>query len=63
MLRLNLFTYHDLKAWLNEPYQTPPEVPRVGQLALPLPGLRKPNARRAKGTSSQNLADPVHQAT
>ena len=34
MLRLNLFTYRDLRAWLNEPYETPPEIPRPEQLNL-----------------------------
>ena len=34
MLRLNLFTYRDLRAWLNEPYETPPVVPRPEQLNL-----------------------------
>ena len=43
MVRLNLFTYRDLKAWLDDPYQTPPQVPKAEQLALPLPGLGKPN--------------------
>ena len=34
MLRLNLFTYRDLRAWLDEPYETPPVVPRPEQLNL-----------------------------
>ena len=34
MLRLNLFTYRDLRAWLDEPYETPPVVPRPAQLEL-----------------------------
>ena len=34
MLRLNLFTYRDLRAWLNEPYETPPGIPRPEQLNL-----------------------------
>ncbi len=36
MLRLNLFTYRDLAAWLNEPFATPPIAPTPEQLALPL---------------------------
>jgi len=28
ILRMNLFTYRDLWAWLNEPFETPP-VPRM----------------------------------
>jgi len=36
MLRLNLFTYRDLLDWLQNPFGTPPLVPRAEQLALPL---------------------------
>jgi hypothetical protein len=36
MLRLNLFTYRDLRDWLNNPFGTPPIVPGPEQLALPL---------------------------
>jgi len=36
MLRLNLFTYRDLLAWLREPFGTPPLVPPFEQLVLPL---------------------------
>ncbi|CAG4885164.1 protein of unknown function [Georgfuchsia toluolica] len=25
LLRMNLFTHHDLMAWLNEPFATPPD--------------------------------------
>lgn len=34
MLRLNLFTYRVLRAWLDEPFETPPIVPRPEQLKL-----------------------------
>ena len=34
MLRLNLFTYRNLRAWLDDPYGTPPVVPRPEQLDL-----------------------------
>ena len=34
MLRLNLFTYRDLRAWLDEPYETPPVIPKPEQLDL-----------------------------
>lgn len=27
LLRLNLFTYRDLRSWLNDPYNTPPHIP------------------------------------
>ena len=39
MLRLNLFTYRDLRQWLNDPFQTPQGEPAPKQLDLPLPGL------------------------
>lgn len=32
MLRLNLFTYRDLQAWLDEPFSTPPLQPEPNQL-------------------------------
>ena len=36
MLRLNLFTYRDLRDWLKDPFGTPPLVPAPLQLALAL---------------------------
>ena len=36
MLRLNLFTYRDLRDWLNNPFGTPPIVPGPEQLVLSL---------------------------
>jgi len=36
MLRLNLFTYRDLRDWLNNPFGTPPIVPGPQQLVLSL---------------------------
>jgi hypothetical protein len=42
LLRLNLFTYRDLMEWLTNPLNTPPLVPALAQLALPLPGLGQP---------------------
>jgi hypothetical protein len=36
MLRLNLFTYRDLRGWLDEPYATPPLIPQPEQLRLVL---------------------------
>jgi hypothetical protein len=36
MLRLNLFTYRDLNAWLDNPFGTPPLLPEFRQLALGL---------------------------
>jgi hypothetical protein len=42
MLRLNLFTYRDLTDWLDNPFDTPPEVPEPEQFTLDLPGLGQP---------------------
>jgi hypothetical protein len=36
MLRLNLFTYRDLRSWLDDPFQTPPLLPQSQQLTLAL---------------------------
>jgi IS4 transposase len=36
MLRMNLFTYRDLNAWLNNPFGTPPLLPDSQQLILGL---------------------------
>ena len=47
LLRLNLFTYRDLKQWLNDPYETPPEFPTPEQLELDLFGLGQPSLTKA----------------
>jgi Domain of unknown function (DUF4372)/Transposase DDE domain len=36
MLRMNLFTYRDLRRWIDDPFGTPPLAPQVGQLTLEL---------------------------
>ena len=36
MLRLNLFTYRDLRDWLDDPYQTPPLKPLLVQIEMDL---------------------------
>ncbi len=36
MLRLNLFTYRDLRKWLDDPFETPPMMPESLQLTLGL---------------------------
>ena len=36
MLRLNLFTYRDLRLWIDNPFGTPPLVPVAEQMALNL---------------------------
>ncbi len=38
MLRMNLFTYRDLTAWLDNPFGTPPLLPRVSA-TLPCAGV------------------------
>ena len=43
MLRLNLFTYRDLRDWLDDPFNTPPLLALPQQLSLPLPGLGQAN--------------------
>jgi hypothetical protein len=50
MLRLNLFTYRDLKAWIQNPFDTPPIVPST-QLALSFSGIGQPIAATKGGTS------------
>ena len=47
MLRLNLFTYRDLTAWLNAPWNTEPLVPGHEQLVFPMPAFGQP---RGSGT-------------
>ena len=42
LLRLNLFTYRDLREWLDDPFGTPPLIPEAVQLHLP--GLGQPVA-------------------
>jgi hypothetical protein len=39
MLRLNLFTYRDLRKWLDDPFETPPMIPESQQLTLALTWL------------------------
>jgi hypothetical protein len=36
MLRMNLFTYRDLRKWIDDPFGTPPLAPQAGQLTLRL---------------------------
>ena len=36
MLRLNLFTYRDLRHWLDDPFEPPPLLPESQQLTLAL---------------------------
>ncbi len=46
MLRLSLFTYRDLMAWLNAPWDTEPIVPTPEQLTLPLPIFKNTSSTR-----------------
>lgn len=36
LLRMNLFVHRDLWSWLNEPFESPPELPQTAQLELTL---------------------------
>jgi hypothetical protein len=56
MLRMNLFTYRDLKAWLDAPFDIPPEIPEPDQLTFPLPGFGQLTAQAKRQTSTQNPA-------
>jgi hypothetical protein len=42
MLRLNLFTYRDLTDWINDPFDTPPEITEPEQFSLDLHGIGQP---------------------
>jgi len=39
LLHWNLFTYRELYAWIDNPYETPPAEPAFIQETLPIPGL------------------------
>jgi len=41
-LRWNLFTYRDLWDWIDDPYQTPPQIPQPVQEQRLLPGFGQP---------------------
>ena len=56
MLRMNLFTYRDLKAWIDRPFETPPVIPIAEQLTLALPGFGQPPVTAAQEASTQNPA-------
>ena len=51
MLRLNLFTYRDLRDWLDDPFGTPPHDPVPDQLLLPWPYLGQPLASSQEASS------------
>jgi len=36
MLRINLFTYRDLRNWLDDPFEAPPLLPKSKQLTWAL---------------------------
>jgi len=40
LLHWNLFTYRDLREWLNDPFETRPAEPELVQESLPLPATR-----------------------
>ena len=39
MLRLNLFTYRNLRDWLDDPFNTPPHTPFLSSWNCPCPVL------------------------
>ena len=45
LLRLNLFTYRDLREWLNKPFTTDPIIPGPEQLVIPLGGFGQPGGK------------------
>jgi hypothetical protein len=44
MLRLNLFTYRDLRAWLDDPFANAPLIPDAIQLSFQFSGFGQPRA-------------------
>ena len=52
LVRLNLFTYRDLRDWLNDPYNTPPIIPFPEQLELPLTGLGQGTSPHRRKTAN-----------
>lgn len=46
LLQWNLFTYRDLRQWLDNPYDTPPVEPVPAQVVLPLPGFGQQKCAR-----------------
>ena len=55
LLRLNLFTYRDLRQWLNAPYNTPPQIPPEEQLQLLLTGFGQATRRTKKKKTGLTL--------
>ena len=55
LLRLNLFTYRDLRQWLNAPYNTPPQIPPEEQLQLLLSGFGQATRRIKKKKTGLTL--------
>jgi len=62
MLRLNLFTYRDLRRWLENPFVTPPLVPPAEQLekyrSQEKPHLHWPGIPRPSLPTSPKLFGP-----
>jgi hypothetical protein len=57
-LRWNLFTYRDLWAWLDNPFENPPRPPNQEQLPLPIPALGQ-HARLEGDNHYRGSAKPV----
>src|SRR6188768_249874 len=47
MLRLSLFSYRDFRAWLNHPFETPPQIPIPRQLLFQWLAFGQPDAHSA----------------
>lgn len=58
MLRLNLFTYRDLNAWLHEPFGTPPLSYAAVQLTFELTSLGQANSKTSTSTLPQTAQYP-----
>ncbi len=63
LLRWNLFTYRDLWRWIDDPYETPPEVPQPVQLVSSGPELdsRRGDLNREIDPTRDNRACRPHQ--
>jgi hypothetical protein len=52
LVGLNLFTYRDLTAWLNDPFGVEPIIPSPQQLSFPFAALGQPRPLAKEGTST-----------
>lgn len=54
LIRWNLFTYRDLWAWLDDPFDTPPLAPDSEQLNLPIRGMGQHAQRKTDNLAGQS---------